>query len=342
MIRDRAARGPSQDRPGPSPERSRRRRRGRCRRDRRCRLPRAARWVAAISEEGAADLPTLLVTFESNGFIVDQPDEQVQRVDTTIVYGDAREENFTSTISETAHVDWVGVDDLTRFVPGPTGRESVSRFEADGENARVLIGKPSEWPELERFTQIERLPAEPGDYVLLFEATYPDGIAQYAQARPASSRRASCSSTSPKARRSTPLPPLRTSTGAVPMASSPLAGSWREIRRADGAPSSQLRARFVDRASPRIASVARDEMQTKHGPVSSRGTRTSISALPLPIDLLGGSGVVEGPDGRHLLAVDVSWKEGRRPDTATMERKSARSSSSGSRIRRATRAAADS
>ena len=85
---------------------------------------------------GAADLPTLLVTFESNGFIVDQPDEQIQRVDTTIVYGDARQENFTSTISETAHVDWVGVDDLTRFVPGPTAGSPV-RFDADGEDARV-------------------------------------------------------------------------------------------------------------------------------------------------------------------------------------------------------------
>ena len=92
---------------------------------------------------GAAhELPTLLVTFESNGFIVDQPDEQVQRVDTTIVYGDAREENFTSTISESAHVDWVGVDDLTRFVPGPTAGSPV-RIEADGEDARVLIGTAS-------------------------------------------------------------------------------------------------------------------------------------------------------------------------------------------------------
>ena len=90
--------------------------------------------------DAAVDLPTLVVTFQGGRMIVDQPDAQVQRVDTTIVYGDVREEGFTSTISEGAHVDWVGVEDLTRLVPGPTAGSQIS-FDADGEDARVLIGR---------------------------------------------------------------------------------------------------------------------------------------------------------------------------------------------------------
>ncbi len=130
--------------------------------------------------DATVDLPALVVTFQSGRMIVDQPDQQIQRVDTTIVYGDVREEDFTSTISETAHVDWVVVEDLTRFVPGPTAGSQV-RFDADGENARVLIGRPTDWPEFDRFTEIDRLPEEPGDYVLVFEATYAEGIARTAR-----------------------------------------------------------------------------------------------------------------------------------------------------------------
>ena len=144
----------------------------------------AALWQLDRNPEGigdaTVDLPALVVTFQSGRMLVDQPDEQIQRVDTTIVYGDAREEDFTSTISESAHVDWVGVEDLTRFVPGPTAGSQV-RFDADGEDARVLIGRPEDWPEFDRFTEIDRLPEEPGDYVLVFEATYAEGVARTAR-----------------------------------------------------------------------------------------------------------------------------------------------------------------
>ncbi|HEX6400452.1 MAG TPA: hypothetical protein VF108_08320 [Actinomycetota bacterium] len=144
----------------------------------------AALWQLDRNPDGTGDTtvepPTLVATFESGRMIVDQPDEQVQRVDTRIVYGDARDVGFTSTISQGAHVDWVGVEDLTRFVPGPTAGSQV-RFEADGEGARVLIGRPADWPEFDRFTEIDRLPEEPGDYVLVFEATYVEGIARTAR-----------------------------------------------------------------------------------------------------------------------------------------------------------------
>ena len=259
-------------------------------------------------EGGAADLPTLLVTFESNGFIVNQPDEQIQRVDTTIVYGDAREESFTSTISETAHVDWVGVDDLTRFVPGPTVGSPI-RFDADGEDARVLIGQPRDWPAFDRFTEIDRLPEVPGDYVLLLEATYPDGIARTAQrVHVVAPGVLQLDITEGKA--------LDAATAAAYVdghrTDGFLSTSWFTAGDLGGqmepqAPSFELGSWIeLPSGSPLLFASEATEARA--------GVFESYSAFELgdrlPIDLLGSSGVVEGPDGRQLLAVDVSWKEG--------------------------------
>jgi hypothetical protein len=257
---------------------------------------------------GTDDLPTLLVAFQRDGFIVDQPDEQVQRVDTTIVYGDAREENFTSTISESAHVDWAGVEDLTRFVPGPTAGSPV-RFQADGENARVLIGKPVDWPEFERFTPIERLPAEPGNYVLLFEASYPDGVAR-----------------TPRLVHVVPRGVLQLAVTEGKSLYAAAALGYLDGRRVDGslsqswftlgdvgAQSDPVAPAFEPGAwldlppgSPMV--LASDASHARAGLFESYADFDLGD--PLPIDLLGSSGVVEGTDGQHLLAVDVSWKKG--------------------------------
>ncbi|MEX0983538.1 MAG: hypothetical protein WD096_00640, partial [Actinomycetota bacterium] len=121
-------------------------------------------------------LPALTVTFSSGGSI--EPGSR--RVDTVIDYGDAHEESFTSTTPDGAIVRWVNVDDLTPFVPGPTGGSEVT-MEADGEDPRVLIGPPDAWPGFDRFERIERLPSTPGDYVLVFEADYPEGTARTAR-----------------------------------------------------------------------------------------------------------------------------------------------------------------
>ncbi|HEV8563884.1 MAG TPA: hypothetical protein VGR41_03120, partial [Actinomycetota bacterium] len=126
------------------------------------------------------DLPVLSVRFESAGFIDDAPDASHRRVDTAIVYGDAHEESFTSTTPDDAMVEWVGVDSVTQFVPGPTAESAVA-ISADGQDPRVLLGAPDDWPNFDRFDRIDRLPSTPGDYVLLFAADYPEGTAMTAR-----------------------------------------------------------------------------------------------------------------------------------------------------------------
>ena len=127
----------------------------------------------------AAPLPTLRMTFESRGPIDDGAGDMV-RVDTVLDYGDLHEESFTSTLPPGGIVDWVSVDQLTPMFPAPTAGSDVS-IEADGGDPRVLIGEPGAWPDSDRFERIDRLPAEPGQYVLIFEADYPEGVARTAR-----------------------------------------------------------------------------------------------------------------------------------------------------------------
>jgi hypothetical protein len=254
------------------------------------------------------DLPILVVTFQRGQMIVDQPDEQIQRVNTTVVYGDAREENFTSTISESAHVDWVGVEDLTRFVPGPTAGSQV-RFEADGEDARVLIGQPGDWPEFDRFTEIDRLPEEPGDYVLVFEATYVEGVVRTARfIRVVAPGVVQLDITEGKS--------LDAATAAA----------YVDGRRTDGFLSTSwfMQSDVGGQMGPQTPGFPSDAwVELPPGSplvLASDATEARAGLFEsypdfdyndrLPIDLLGSAGVMEGPAGRHLLAIDVSWKHG--------------------------------
>ena len=123
-----------------------------------------------------AELPVLSASFTRAGAI----DEDMVRVDTLITYGDAREEDFTSTTPDGAMVDWVGVESLPALALDPAAGSAVS-ITADGEDPRVLIGSPDAWPTFERFQRIDRLPSIPGDYVLVFQADYPEGTATTAR-----------------------------------------------------------------------------------------------------------------------------------------------------------------
>ncbi len=265
VIRDRAARGPSQD--GRAPRRN---------------ALVAGVVAGAVAIAGVAligqldgggpdiggaahELPTLLVTFESNGFIVDQPDEQVQRVDTTIVYGDAREENFTSTISETAHVDWVGVDDLTRFVPGPTAGSPCSdpgrRRERSGpDRASQVSGRSSSASRrsTDSPSRARRLCAPLRGNVSRRDRAY----AQVRPRRHAGRLAARHHRGKGGRRRYGRCVRRRAPYRWLPLHQLVHGG---RCRRADGAPSSQLRARFGDRAASRIASVARDRCKRSTG-----------------------------------------------------------------------------
>jgi hypothetical protein len=257
-----------------------------------------------------ADLPTLAVTFQSGRMMVNQPDEQIQRVETTIVYGDAREESFTSTISESAHVDWVGVEDLSRFVPGPTAGSQV-RFDADGDDARVLIGHPADWPEFDRFTEIDRLPEEPGDYVLLFEATYAEGIARTARfvqvVAPGVLQLEATEGKSLYAAKALGYLDGRRVDGF-------LSQSWFSLGDVD-AESEPATPDFepdgwlsLQSGSP--VTLVAGPSEARAGLVPSYGDFDLTDALP--IDLLG-SATIEGPAGRQLLAVDATWIHGPHP-----------------------------
>jgi hypothetical protein len=258
---------------------------------------------------GPDNLPSLLVTFEMNGFITEQSDEQIQRVDTTIVYGEAREESFTSTVSEGAQIDWVGADDLTRFVPGPTVGSQV-RFDADGENARVLIGEPGDWPEFERFSSIETLPSEPGEYVLVFEADYPDGVARTARlVHVVAPGVLQLDITEGKA--------LDAATAAVYVDGRRTDGflSTSSFWQSDvGAQSPQRAPSFgpdawlpLPSATPMIIASAVNEARA--GLYPSYGDFEPNRRLP--IDLVEGAGVIDGRGGRLLLTVEATWKHGK-------------------------------
>jgi hypothetical protein len=268
---------------------------------------------------GTDDLPTLLVTFESNGFIADQPDEQTQRIDTTIAYGDAREESFTSITPDGAHVDYVEVERITFFVPGPTVGSPV-QIDADGQDARVLIGELGDWPRFDRFTPIEQLPDEPGDYVLLFEASYPDGVAR-----------------TPRLVHVVPRGVLQLDVTEGKSLHAATAVGYLDGRRVDGflsqswftlgdvgaqsdpaTPDFEPDAWFsLPSGSPmtlvRTPTEARAGLLPRYGDFDLND--------PLPIDLLEGA-TIDGPDGRQLLAVDVTWRHGPHPlrEEATEER----------------------
>ena len=122
-------------------------------------------------------LPTLSVDLQSAGPVEDMPEDEDPwlRVDTVIDYGDVHQEGFTST-SPAGLPKWVAVEDLSPLVPGPAAGSPVA-ITSDGEDARVMIGQPADWPNFDQFERIDTLPAEPGEYVLIFAADYPEGMA---------------------------------------------------------------------------------------------------------------------------------------------------------------------
>jgi hypothetical protein len=254
---------------------------------------------------GADDLPTLLVTFESNGFVLDEGDAQIRRVDTAIVYGDAHEENFTSITPLGALVDYVEVDRITHFVPGPTVGSPV-QIKADGQDARVLIGTPADWPEFNRFTPIDRLPDEPGDYVVLFEAAYPDGIARTARF---------VQIVAPGG--------LQIVTDGGHALDTAMAAAYVDGRRSNGflstswftendvgAQSEPRTPTFADDAWIELApgsaiALATYATQAHAGLLASYSEGDYTSRLHL--DLLQGAQRLDRSDGRYLLALDVTW-----------------------------------
>lgn len=252
---------------------------------------------------GTSDLPVLSVRFTAGALI----DGDLRRVDTVIDYGDVHQEDVTSTTPENAIVEWVAVEDLTPFVPGPTVGSPVA-IEADGEDPRVLIGRPAAWPAFDRFERIDRLPQVPGDYVLVFEADYPEGTAR------------------------TPLRVTLVEPGTVQLV--PTEGGELDAATAsafvDGtevegslSQSSFARSDVVLSGPPQepdftgvtplsVPSGAPALVVTEVNEATA-GLTTAFRQTPkvLPLDLLAGGASLVGDPGSYLLAVDVTWAHGK-------------------------------
>lgn len=258
--------------------------------------------------EATPDLPVLSVSFHDSEVIQEGPDSSYRRVQTAISYGDASEESFTSTISPNAHVDWVPADDLTRFVPGPTVGSAIG-FQSDGDDPRVLLGRPADWPNFGQFERVERLPADPGDYVLVFSADYPEGIARTARlvrvVTPGVLQLDISEGKAVDAANAFVYVDGRRTEGFLSM-------SW--FMAGDVGTQSTLRAPTfgpdawlpLSSGTPitlgSVASEARAGLYPSYGDFDLQDR--------LPIDLLESTGVVDGPDGRQLLAVEATWTHG--------------------------------
>jgi hypothetical protein len=252
------------------------------------------------------ELPTFGVRFERAGVIDGAPDSPMVRVDTVFDYGDARQTDYTSTTPTGAIVDYVGVASLTAFVPGPTAGSPVS-IAAGGTDARILIGSPGDWPSFDRFEAIDRLPQEPGDYILVFQASYPEGIARTA-------RRV-------RIVEAGTLQLALTEGGKVDGAT---AEAYVDGRAADGFLSSSTFAQsdtvlqpqprepdFGSRSPLRVTEGADILLATPADFASAAVVETYREApADLPIDLADGGDTVDADAGDHLLAVDAVWQHG--------------------------------
>lgn len=252
----------------------------------------------------AAPLPTLRMTFESRGPIEDGAGDMV-RVDTMLDYGDLHEESFTSTLPPGGVVDYVSVDQLTPMFPAPTAGSAVS-IGADGDDPRVLIGEPGAWPDFDRFERIDRLPAEPGRYVLIFEADYPEGVASTPRlvdlVRPGT------------------VQIVATEGGDAGKATASIAvdGALTDgIRRASSFHYSDVISQFPGEPPPTTPTFLRIESEADvvvgEGPTDQQ---LRISAEPPPWDdgvgtRLPGESLAGTDQGRYLLTYDVAWKHGK-------------------------------
>jgi hypothetical protein len=251
------------------------------------------------------DLPVLAMRFHDSEVISEGPDSSYRRVLTTIAYGDSLDESHTSTTPEGALVEWAAAEDLTRFTPGPTVGSAVD-FRADGDDPRVLLGRPQDWPSIDAFTPIDHLPDVPGEYVLVFEASYPEGIARTARlvqlVEPSVLQLALTEGGKSDAATGSAYVDGRATAGflssssftegdfginTVPQAPTFAPGAWLDVL--PGSP-------ITVAGSP---TTATSEMFESYEAFEPEGA--------LPNDLLHGATAIDAPVGRRLLAVEATW-----------------------------------
>jgi Immunoglobulin-like domain of bacterial spore germination len=262
---------------------------------------------APVVSAPSNELPVLSVRLDGNvGPIDDGSDGDLRRVNTVFDYGDVHEESFTSTTPEGAIVEWISVEDLTVFTPGPATGSGVT-ISADGEDPRVLLGSPEDWPNFEQFERIDRLPSEPGDYMLVVEADYPEGTARTARrihvVEPGALQLSLTEGGEPGAARATAY-----------VDGSAVEGFLSTSMFMSGDVGTQTNPRPPDFGTeePVVVAGGAPIFLTTPADTASAGLTKEYALAPdvLPIDLAGQTSTLSSPPGTYLLAVDATWKHG--------------------------------
>ncbi len=251
-------------------------------------------------------LPTLSAHLQSTGTLDNVPSDEDPwlRVETVIDYGDLHEVEHTSTTPTGAIVDWVGVEAMQHLVPGPAAGSTVT-ITTDGSDGRVLIGQPADWPNFDRFQRIDTLPTQPGNYVLIFAADYPEGMAMTARivtlVRPGTLQ-----VTMQKGGA------LDAATASASVDGDMVDGFLSTSSFTSGDDGAQSQPRFPSFANPLTIQVGAAIVLTTPADevVAGMFADTAISER-LPIDLQDGAWTPSEPPGVYRLVVDATWRKGK-------------------------------
>ncbi len=250
----------------------------------------------------APTVPILQVSLEARAATGIGSDPAPWQIEAVIEYGEVRDESVTT--SPPGRLP-TSLDELPQLFPAPVAGSPVS-IESEAYNPRVMILRAEDWPNFDRLERIDRLPPEPGDYVMLIEAEFPTGPARVVRA---------VSLVEPGTAQI-----VATEGGGAGKATASIAidGALTDgIRRVSSFHYSDVLSEFPGEPPPTTPTFLRIESEADvvvgEGPTDQQ---LRISAEPPPWDdgvgtrLPGES--LDGIDGgRYLLTYDVAWKHGK-------------------------------
>ena len=250
----------------------------------------------------ASTLPTLQVSLQTSTDTQIGSDPAPWQIEAVIEYGEVRDESVTTSPPGPLPMS---VEELPQLFPAPTVGSRVS-IESDAYNPRVMIAKVEDWPNLDKLERIDRLPSEPGDYVMLIEAEFASGPARVVRA---------VSLVVPGT-----VQIVATEGGEAGKATASIAidGALTDgIRRASSFHYSDVISQFPGEPPPITPTFVHIEAEADvvvgEGPTNQQ---LRISAEPPPWDdgvgtRLPRESLAGIADGRYLLTYDVAWKHGK-------------------------------
>jgi hypothetical protein len=250
-------------------------------------------------------LPALMVSITTNGKHVDG----LLRVATEVRYGGAHfDHDVTTATPPGAVVDWARAENLDPFEPGPTVGSSVE-INADGANAQVLIGSVRDWPDLDAFAPIDRLPSTPGEFVLVFQADYPEGVA-----RQVLRTRLVAPGTIQLGVTEGGKPGLATATATASVDGVLVDGFLSTSMFAESDVGGQVAPVAPDfgATAPLVIGPRAPILLTDRIGAGTAGLTETYEETPdpLPVDLTGTEPILTADPGSYLLAVEVEWRHG--------------------------------